>query len=424
MKILDNIFNKNLKKDIIVENKKEDNSFLKIHHIYSNDYCRIISEACSVCWNKTAPREIDKQITYISKRIETGHTSILEHSNIIFLAEFDTNSFYIQKELNEFMSNAKFLNFCIKEDSSKTFVLISGSLRAYFDTMNNLLTRNKKKNKFISLIINNFYSCSYREFFKEYIDNNLIEDLFYSTEDVQKIHNNSWLNLYDCYENEYFKITGHDASYRIMYKLSWFTNRKTLFSESDIIKNTTISILFKNMSRTATHQLVRHRNAITQESQRYVDYTNAKFISPDLYSENIDKNHKYYIKDLCDYLPPMTLTELGNLMCKAYNNLLNDKEAPLNKEDARAFLPSNVACGKLYMTFTIYNLFKFFELRTHISAQAEIRKYATELQTTYSTLDNAISYDTNYLKPEYVKENTSTYDEVDEIIEEYVIDNE
>ena len=415
MKFLNKLFNNDLKSDKITEIKKENKPPLIINHIYSNDYCRIISEACSVCWNKTAPTEIEKQITYISKRIETGHTSILEHSNIIFLAEFDTDSFYIQKELNEFMSNAKFLNFCIKEDSTKTFVLIGGSLRAYFDVMNKLLTRNKKKNAFLSLIILQFYSCSYREFFKEYIDNYLIEDLFYSTEDIQKIHKHRIISTNDCYENKYFKITGHDASYYIMSKLSWFTNKKTLFSESDIIKFTTMSVLFKNMSRTATHQLVRHRNAITQESQRYVDYTNAKFISPDLYSENIDKNHKYYIKDLCDYLPPMTLTELGNLMCKAYNDLLHDKEAPLNKEDARAFLPSNIACGKLYMTFTIYNLFKFFELRAHKSAQAEIRKFATELQTAYSTLDNTISYDTCYLQPEYIKENTSTYDEVDEV---------
>lgn len=422
MKLLNTLFEKNkLKKDKITEIKKEDKkSFLKINHIYSNDYCRIIAESCSICWNRIAPKEIEKQITYIYKRIETGHTSILEHSNIIFLAEFESDSLYLHKELNEFMSNGKFLNFCIKEDNNKTFVLIGGSLRAYFDVMNKLLTRNKKKNSFLSLIITNFYSCSYREFFKEYIDNYLIEDLFYSTEDIQKIHKR--IDNY-CYENDYFKITGYDPASRIMAKLSWFTNRKTVFLESDIIKFTSITVLFKNISRTATHQLVRHRNAITQESQRYVDYSNAKFISPDLYSENTVKDHKYYLENVCEYFPPMTLNEIGNLLCNIYKSLLNDKEAPLKKEDARAFLPSNIA-SNLYMTFSIYNLFKFFELRTHISTQAEIRKYATELQNVYATLDNAISYDTYYLQPEYIKENTSSYDEVDEVLEESVIEDE
>jgi thymidylate synthase ThyX len=50
------------------------------------------------------------------------------------------------------------------------------------------------------------------------------------------------------------------------------------------------------------------------------------------------------------------------------------------KEDARAFLPSNVQCKRLYMTFTINSLNKFLELRTDPHAQTEIRSYALDIK--------------------------------------------
>ena len=52
----------------------------------------------------------------------------------------------------------------------------------------------------------------------------------------------------------------------------------------------------------------------------------------------------------------------------------------LNKEDARAFLPSNVQCNKLYMTFTLSSLYDFLILRTDKHAQAEIRSYANDIK--------------------------------------------
>ena len=48
----------------------------------------------------------------------------------------------------------------------------------------------------------------------------------------------------------------------------------------DALDFATITVYFKKLSRTASHQLVRHRNAISQESQRYVDYSNAGFVNP------------------------------------------------------------------------------------------------------------------------------------------------
>ena len=52
----------------------------------------------------------------------------------------------------------------------------------------------------------------------------------------------------------------------------------------------------------------------------------------------------------------------------------------MSKAGVRSFLPGNVKCRRLYMTFTYDHLLKFFELRCHPAAQAEIRSFAMSAQ--------------------------------------------
>jgi flavin-dependent thymidylate synthase len=134
-----------------------------------------------------------------------------------------------------------------------------------------------------------------------------------------------------------------------------------------------VTIVFKNMSRTATHQLVRHRNAITQESQRYVNAKNATFTIP---VPDYDDSTKYNIT-LFGQKKEVDLFELANELLSVYTQLT---DAGLKKEEARAYLPSNVNCGRLYMTFSLYNLVSFLKLRTDNHAQYEIRKYAEAIK--------------------------------------------
>ena len=79
----------------------------------------------------------------------------------------------------------------------------------------------------------------------------------------------------------------------------------------------------------------------------------------------------------------LTLSEIGKAMCDIYGMLHNPATAGaqfhLLKEDARAFLPSNVQCKKIYITFTLKNFLKFLNLREDKHAQAEIRKYAVAI---------------------------------------------
>ena len=142
-----------------------------------------------------------------------------------------------------------------------------------------------------------------------------------------------------------------------------------------------MTVLFKNMSRTCTHQLVRHRNGITQESQRYVNYSNADFADPCEFKDKYNSNEKYLINFNGQEMY-MTLKEIGEAEIGIYRDLSNKEKNPeyLLKEDARAFLPSNVRCKKIYITFTFNTLSKFLELRQDSAAQAEIRTYANAIK--------------------------------------------
>ena len=152
--------------------------------------------------------------------------------------------------------------------------------------------------------------------------------------------------------------------------------RLIIFSgfSTDIIERVlAVTVVFYNMSRTATHQLVRHRNAITQESQRYVSADDASFTIP-----VNEYNDKKFSVSLFGKTETVTLTELANELMGIYSQL---KSQGLKKEEARSFLPSNVNCGRLYMTFSMDNLIKFLDLRTDPHAQYEIRQYALAVKS-------------------------------------------
>ena len=84
----------------------------------------------------------------------------------------------------------------------------------------------------------------------------------------------------------------------------------------------------------------------------------------------------------------MTLQEIGDNIAGIYGQLIDKDRTQghdLQREDARAYLPNNIRCNKLYMTFTWRNFFSFLHLREEAHAQAEIRKYAIELGDYFRT---------------------------------------
>ena len=349
------------------------NSFL----IGMNDWVNICAEACSCCWDKPIPDDYDGRAEYIAKRSKTGHTSILEHSNFTIYSQIPIE---YTDDLMSFISwCCKYLEYKIFKsyDGSIWHLIIGGSLRGFANIIRETEDINNPILKSIMNILHIYSnSCAFVDLCNfGLLNKNNFSDVLVTCADklILSTYKES---------NDKMDIIADDLSklYKNLNNINEeAAKRLTTF---DAIKFVSVTVLFKNMTRTGTHQLVRHRNAITQESQRYVDYSKACFSSPDEFKDRYDPNHKYNVSFAGGPNQSLTLKEIGEAECALYGMLSKDSlssSCKLLKEDARSFLPGNVQCKRIYMTFTYRNLFKFLYLREDKAAQAEIRSYALKL---------------------------------------------
>jgi len=131
---------------------------------------------------------------------------------------------------------------------------------------------------------------------------------------------------------------------------------------TSVIEHTSFTFAISEVSRSLTHQLVRHRIAsYAQQSQRYVDFKEPCYVTP----PKIAKNKK--MKKAYD--------ETMNNIWKEYNKLL---EMGIPAEDSRFILP-NAACTNILVTMNARSLLNFFELRCCLHAQWEIRQLANKM---------------------------------------------
>jgi len=128
---------------------------------------------------------------------------------------------------------------------------------------------------------------------------------------------------------------------------------------TSVIEHTSFTFAISDVSRSLTHQLVRHRIAsYAQQSQRYVNLKQPNYIIPPKI-ESDEKMKKAY-------------SDTMNVIWNQYNKLI-DMNIPA--EDARYVLP-NAACTNIIVTMNARSLLNFFELRCCLHAQWEIRKLA------------------------------------------------
>jgi thymidylate synthase (FAD) len=131
---------------------------------------------------------------------------------------------------------------------------------------------------------------------------------------------------------------------------------------TSVIEHANFSFAISDVSRSLTHQLVRHRIAsYAQQSQRYVDFKEPNYVTP----PKIAKNKK--MKKAYD--------ETMNNIWKEYNKLL---DMGIPAEDSRFVLP-NAACTNIIATMNARSLLNFFELRCCQHAQWEIRQLANKM---------------------------------------------
>lgn len=158
-----------------------------------------------------------------------------------------------------------------------------------------------------------------------------------------------------CYES-YDKVT--DDSHKKLIRHLMRSGHHSVFEHASA------SFRFTNVSRSLTHQQVRHRVAsFSQKSQRYVKEKEFDFVVPPSIQSNKEA--------LYAFIQCMENIDL------IYNELVS---LGIRKEDARYVLP-NACTTTIDMTINFRSLFNFFDLRGDKHAQWEIRKVAMDMLT-------------------------------------------
>lgn len=149
-----------------------------------------------------------------------------------------------------------------------------------------------------------------------------------------------------------------------------FLNRLVSMGHFSPIEHISFTFAVEGVSRSLTHQLVRHRIAsYSQQSQRYVKEKQFEYIVPGEI-EAIDGARELFIRQM--ERDQETYDELVRLLMEAGRN---EKQAI---EDARYVLP-NACETKIVVTMNARSLMHFFNLRTCERAQREIRELSTEM---------------------------------------------
>lgn len=386
----------------------------KSYLVYMNDGIRICSEACGCCWDKPVPSDYEAKVEYLGKRAKTGHLSIMEHSNVIILVKIPEN--YTIKNIDDMLDTVcagHYLNCRVGRNNDNFYLLIGGSIRGYIEMIT--LSKNPQQNSLIRSITKVLYENFDARIFFTLTQNGFMNEE--SFKGVEPEPESPWFNALPetpYYEDEKIKIISIDNIDQIVYNLKNIIG-DDIFTNNDITRIASISVLFKDMSRTATHQLFRHRNGITQESQRYVNYSEAAFADPTVFKPDRYDPNKKYTFEFGGHTFEMTANEIGEAEIGIYHYLF---EQGMLKEDARSFLPGNVKCRKLYMTFCLAHYEKFIELRCHKAAQAEIRSFAIPCRDVYLSIIE--KFDGSNVK-------TNAIDEIitdKEVIMQNIINNE
>ncbi len=129
-----------------------------------------------------------------------------------------------------------------------------------------------------------------------------------------------------------------------------------------LIEHASATFAVNGISRSCSHQLVRHRLAsFSQESQRYVEMNAPEWIIPPAIAAD-----------------PTALSIWETHMAQVAATYTALRERGIRKEDARFILP-NATATRIIVTMNFRELRHFFDLRLAPAAQWEIRRLAARM---------------------------------------------
>ena len=340
------------------------------------------AEAARVCIGKHADEDYEKRLAHIKRVVGRGHESTIAQSNIVMMISYDNT--YLS-DFAQCSDAFKFLNISDRIHDGRNYLLIGGSIRAYKYFIRHV---RDLANPFCIKIMNSLYGAAEREFFEDFINDGIMmadKFGFAPLSGIKGQYEHKFDEDGDAYDEEvavdtgvymqpqtkgkYVDIIHSDNPYVVFDFVKGFG-----FDMTDVLRVTACTIFFHDFSRSTSQQITRHFAGISQESQRYVDYSKSQFISPLPFGDYDLKKH--YLVKLFDKEVSKTGEELGDELAMVYGQLV--KQGML-KQDARAYLPFNVAT-KVLMTFTFADLIHFIKERDNKAAQPEVQVMTRELE--------------------------------------------
>lgn len=147
------------------------------------------------------------------------------------------------------------------------------------------------------------------------------------------------------------------------------------------IEHANFSFVIWNVSRTLTHELVRHRIAsYSQLSQRYVDSSNVAFVVPPAIQELAKTDPDAYRMwvEHCERSRRL-YEELTTKLSEMYGHVENKLERrKMARQAARSILP-NATETKIFVTMNSRAIRHLIELRANPAADVEIRSLAVKI---------------------------------------------
>lgn len=157
-----------------------------------------------------------------------------------------------------------------------------------------------------------------------------------------------------------------------------------------VFEHASFTVRIEGISRTCSHQLVRHRLAsFVQQSQRYTKI-------------DTSGDDWYVVPEWFDSFTANGKNCFRQHMKAAANHYNNALKLGCKPEDARYLLPEATKTT-ITMTMNVRELFTFLDLRTDAHAQWEIRKMANELIKVLSAHDEQWRFILDLWQGEYDK---------------------
>lgn len=297
---------------------------LFLEHTANTGIERALTEfAARVCYNSV--KKIGSSPNFVNKVLQSGHLSTAEHGSLMMPVGAITDR-------GRFNFNAAKL-FKINRYFDFPFKFVAGNMRCWFE----LMSAGEYHPSFeyiVALFPDAFQSGAYVN------ETELYEFSIQAPVSVPVWEQEGGPNVYLLAVNMGELAVSH---------------RPTTVLDTPWMRYTW---LIEGVSRSLTHQLVRHRGfSFSQESQRYVDFSKkGAFIYPE--SFDIDERQLLYFNydDTLDYYERW-------------------RTSGKTKEDARFILP-NGAATRLVASCNLKELLHFLDIRMAKDAQWEIRRLA------------------------------------------------